>query len=81
MATKVALSSIDDLPSLVSKIHDHFDKSSSPITGSFQDKRSLDANAQVHVWVPQIAAWMGESGDYVRKHTKMHHGLPTLLTG
>lgn len=79
MATKFALSSIDDLPSLVSKIHDHFDKSSSPITGSFQDKRSLDANAQVHVWIPQIAAWMGESVDYVRKLTKMQHGLPILL--
>ena len=79
MASEFILTSVDQLPMLVSYIHDHFDESKAPLKVKIQDKRSLDANAQVHVWVPQIAAWMGESVDYVRKLTKMQHGLPIIL--
>ncbi len=79
MASEFNLTSIDDLPMLVSHIHDHFDSSTKPLKIKVQDKRSLDANAQVHVWIPQIANWMGESVDYVRKLTKMQQGLPIIL--
>ena len=79
MTDLITMLSIDDLPKLVSNTHDHFDKSNNPLQVKFFDKRSLDANAQVHVWVPIIAKWMGESVDYVRKLIKMQHGLPILL--
>ena len=79
MASEFNLTSVDDLPMLVSHIHDHFESSTKPLKIKVQDKRSLDANAQVHVWIPQIANWMGESVDYVRKLTKMQQGLPIIL--
>lgn len=76
----ITYSDIDkDIMSLNSWIRDHFDKSNKPLQVKFFDKRSLDANAQVHVWIPVIAKWMGESVDYVRKLIKMQQGLPILL--
>lgn len=79
MTSEFNLTSVDDLPMLVSHIHDHFESSTKPLKIKVQNKRSLDANAQVHVWIPQIANWMGESVDYVRKLTKMQQGLPIIL--
>lgn len=79
MTELISMLSIDDLPKVVSNIHDHFDKSNNPLQVKFLDKRSLDANAQVHVWIPIISEWMGESVDYVRKLIKMQQGLPILL--
>lgn len=44
------------------------------------EKRSLDANAQVWVWVPQIASFMGWTIPETNAELKLDHGLPILLS-
>lgn len=42
-------------------------------------KRTLDANAQIHVWFAQIAFETGEAPDKVKQRCKRDIGLPILL--
>jgi hypothetical protein len=44
------------------------------------DKRSLDANAQVWVWTPIIADFMGWTVPEAAKELKLDFGLPILLS-
>mgnify|MGYP000982473087 CR=1 FL=1 len=69
----------EDLHSFVSQVYDHFENSNNPIQWKFQDKRSLDANAQVWVWVPKIAEFMGWTIPETGMELKLQHGLPIIL--
>jgi len=42
-------------------------------------KRSIKANAQVHVWIPKIAAYTGNDIKTTELICKLDHGLPILL--
>lgn len=44
------------------------------------DKRSLDANSQVWVWIPKIAEFTGLTVPEVEAELKFTHGLPILQT-
>lgn len=47
--------------------------------GKAVKKRSLDANAQIHVWFSDIAKQTGESVEAVKGRCKAVYGLPILL--
>lgn len=44
------------------------------------EKRSLDANAQVYVWIPKISEFTGLTVPEVEAELKFTHGLPILQT-
>ena len=69
----------EDLQSFVSQVYDHFESSNNPIQWKFQDKRSLDANAQFWVWVPKIAEFMGWTIKETGTELKLDHGLHIIL--
>ncbi len=70
---------VDDLQLFVSKVHDHFDRNEKPINWKITDRRSLSANAQVHVWAKQVAEQQGEDVKTVYARMKRDHGLPIIL--
>jgi hypothetical protein len=69
----------DDLQNLVSQIHDHFDYDQKTINWKLSDRRSLSANAQVHVWAKQISDETGEDVKSVYARMKRDQGLPIIL--
>lgn len=70
---------VEDLQMIVSAVHDHFDKDTKPLHFKLTDRRSLSANAQVHVWAKQISDHTGEDVKTVFARIKRDHGLPILL--
>lgn len=70
----------EDIQRLVSAIHDHFDSDVRHLNIKFTDRRSLTANAQVHVWCKQISDSTGEDSLTVFNRMKRDHGLPILLS-
>lgn len=70
---------VEDLQRVVSEIHDHFDQNTTPLHFKLTDRRSLSANAQVHVWAKQISEKTGEDIKTVFARIKRDHGLPILL--
>lgn len=69
----------EDVQGLVSAIHDHFDVHIKPLNIKFTDRRSLSANAQIHVWVKQISEQTGEDTRTIFARMKRDQGLPILL--
>jgi hypothetical protein len=71
---------VEDLQAFVSKVHDHFDHSTSNINWKITDRRSLSANSQVWVWAKQIAESQGEDVKTAYARMKRDHGLPIILS-
>lgn len=69
----------DDLAAFNSAVLDHFDMDNRNIGCKLSDRRSLSANAQVHVWCKQIAERSGEDVKTVFARMKRDQGLPILL--
>ncbi len=70
---------VEDLQLFVSQVHDHFDHNEKPLNWKITDRRSLSANAQVHVWAKQVAEQQGEDVKTVYARMKRDHGLPIIL--
>ncbi|WP_259556308.1 hypothetical protein [Vibrio harveyi] len=68
----------DGILSVTSALHDALDEGKRVVV-KLTDKRSLDANAQVWVWVPQIAKFMGWTIPETAAELKLDHGLPIIL--
>lgn len=54
-----------------------------PITINYKvgSVRSISANAQFYVWLPQIARFYGEDNEFIRKWMKHHIAWPILEGG
>lgn len=68
----------DDILAVSSALHDGLDDGKR-MRVVISDKRSLDANAQVWVWVPKIAEFMGWTLPETKMELKLEHGLPIIL--
>jgi hypothetical protein len=77
--SELVLRDIGDLPRLVSIVHDHFDESSRPMQIKIVDKRTLSANAQIHVWAQTISEYTGEDIKTTHSRLKRDHALPIIL--
>ena len=71
---------IEDLQLFVSQVHDHFDHNEKPLNWKITDRRSLSANAQVHVWSRQVSDQTGEDVKTVYARMKRDQGLPIVLS-
>lgn len=69
----------EDLMAFNSAVRDHFLTDGRNIGCKLSDRRSLSANAQVHVWCKQIAESTGEDIKTVFARMKKDQGLPILL--
>lgn len=76
--TRFVIQSADQIPALVSELMDQLDGGKTPVV-TISDRRSLDANSQVWVWVPLIAEFMGYTIPETNQVLKLDHGLPILL--
>jgi len=76
--SKFVITSADQIPALVSELMDQLDSGKKPVV-TISDKRSLDANSQVWVWVPLIAEFMGYTVPETNQVLKLDHGLPIIL--
>ena len=71
---------VEDLQIFVSHAPDHFAYSNKPLNWKITDRRSLSANAQVHVWAKQISDQTGEDVKSVFARMKRDQGLPIALS-
>lgn len=77
--SKHAVYDEDSLLAVVSALRDGLEEGKRQIV-SITDKRSLDANSQVYVWMPKISEFEALTVPEVEKKLKHQFGLPILKT-
>lgn len=78
MSDEIWVTKFEDILAVSSALNDGLEEGK-VLRVSISDKRSLDANAQVWVWVPKIAKFMGWTLPETRMELKLDHGLPIIL--